>query len=235
MMSIELNLFLPRIFFSEKQCSLPWPNKAFERTWGFNKKINIYSGHGNKNPCVGHLLLLQDLQAIDYTHGNEWNARLLCVVNKAVVLHTRPAIFLQRLIFLNLQTYLCLCVVSGHAPSQRALQEWPVRCVRPSVAAAVLHEMFDKRLKFQKNGSQSCWKPGGPSKGRGKPKAEACISSNVKSNAHSCSLSLHHCFFFDWVQCFLTRLLQPRASSAGSNTTCLQTVWVFGFGSDSKR
>lgn len=114
-----------------------------------------------------------------------------CVLRTKLLSSTRaPLFFFLCLIFLNLQTYLCLCVVSGHAPSQRALQEWPVLGVPPSVAAVVLLAMFDKRLKFQKNGLQSCWKPGSPSKGRRKPTAEACISSNVKSKAHSFSLSL---------------------------------------------
>ncbi len=118
------------------------------------------------------------------------------VVNKAVVLSKWSAFPFLRLISLNLQTYLCLCVVSGHTPSQRALQEWPVLGLSPSVAAVVLRVMFDKRLKFQKNGLQSCWKPGGLSKGRMELRDEACNSSKVTSNTHSSTLSLHHSFYF---------------------------------------
>lgn len=120
----------------------------------------------------------------------------------------QPFVFL-RVISLNLQTYLCLCVVSGHTPSQRALQEWPVLCLSPSVAAVVLRVMFDKRLKFMKNGLQICWKPGSLSNGRRELRAEACSQFYI-------TLFI----FFYWVQCLLTQDSQPSASSATSESTC---------------
>lgn len=144
----------------------------------------------------------------------EMNETSSVVVNKAVVLF----LFL-RLISLNLQTYLCLCVVSGHTPSQRALQEWPVLCLSPSVAAVVLHVMFDKRLKFQKNGLQSCWKPGRLSKGRRELRP---VTRPKWRPTHTRPLSV--CitlFIFYWVQCLLTQALQPSANSSSSNSMCL--------------
>jgi len=116
-----------------------------------------------------------------------------------------PFVFLC-VISLNLQTYLCLCVVSGHTPSQHALQEWPVLSLSPSVAAVVLRVMFVKRLKFLKNGLQICWKPGSVSKGRRELRAEACkfyITLFIYSTG---------------VQCLLTQDSQPSASSGES--TC---------------
>lgn len=129
----------------------------------------------------------------------------------------RPCLFL-RVISLNLQKYLCLCVVSGHTPSQRALQEWPVLCLSPSVAAVVLCVMFDKRLKFQKNGLQICWKPGSVCKGRRELRPEACNSSKMTSNTHCFFLSvLHHSFY-------LFILLGSVLSTAHSPKLCSLVV-----------
>lgn len=129
----------------------------------------------------------------------------------------RPCLFLC-VISLNLQKYLCLCVVSGNTPSQRALQEWPVLCLSPSVAAVVLCVMFDKRLKFQKNGLQICWKPGSVCKGRRELRPEACNSSKVTSNTHWFSLSALHNSFYLFIYPLI--LLGSVLSTAHSPRLC---------------